>query len=214
MTPVRDSHPAAPESRLVAVIREQCAAEAAGVIAQAQERAQRARTAAAADAQAFRDAAERDGEERGRRRAAEIVALANADSHREWLRAREQLIDTTCGQAWMELARFPEMPHAARVLAALIHEALAVLPPGALRVQVPEGYERILDDTKRKLVIPDGHAVRIENAGIVDGVIVETEDGRLRFDNSFEARVSRRRETLRRLVAEILFSEAPPAEHA
>jgi len=215
VTPAADMRRSAPESaRLVAVIRDQCAAEVADVLAQAQARAQRVRAEAEAEAQAIRDAARREGEERGRRRAAEIVALAHAESHRTWLAAREQLIDTAIGQAWLELARFAALPQATQILAALIHEALGVLPPGPVRVQIPEGYGPMLDEVTRKLVVPDGHSVRVEKAAIPDGVIVETEDGRLRVDNSFEARASRRKESLRRLVAAVLFADAAPAEHS
>lgn len=214
MTAANDMRPSAPDSaRLVAVIREQCAAEVADLIAQAEARAQRVRAEAEAEAQTIRDAARREGEERGRRRAAEIVALAHAASHRTWLAAREQLIDAAIGQAWLELAGFAKLPDATQILAALVHEALGVLPPGPVRVQIPEGYGRILNEVECQLVVPDGHSVRVEKAAIPDGVIVETEDGRLRVDNSFAARAGRRKDSLRRLVAEVLFADAAPAEH-
>ena len=206
---VSDPHtPGSGAARLVAFIREQCAAEAETVITQAQERAQRTRTAAAAEAESIRDAARRQGEERGRRRAAEILTLADAESHREWLHAREQLIDAAIEQAWHALARFPEMPDATQVLTRMIAEALAALPPGAVRMHVPEAYAAIFDAAQRAGAIPNGRVVHVEKATLAGGVIVETEDGRVRFDNSFDARGRRRRETLRRLVADTLFSEA------
>jgi V/A-type H+/Na+-transporting ATPase subunit E len=199
-------------ARLVGFIREQCAVEADTVIAQAQERAQRARAAAAAEAESIRAAARRQGEARGRRRAAEILTLADAESHREWLQAREQLIDAAIAQAWHALARFPEMPDATQVLTRLIAEALAALPPGAVRIHVPEAYDAIFDAAQHTGAIPNGRVVHVEKAALAGGVIVETEDGRVRFDNSFDARGRRRREALRRLVADTLFSEASPAE--
>jgi hypothetical protein len=89
VTPPAVSDASAPASAsLAALIREQSAAEVVQILADADERAQRSRAAAEAEAQSVRAQAERLGTERGRRRAAELLAIAEAESRMELLRGR------------------------------------------------------------------------------------------------------------------------------
>jgi V/A-type H+-transporting ATPase subunit E len=193
---------------LVALIHEQSAAEAAEVLAQGHERAQRIATAAAAEAEALRAAARREGEERGRRRAAKLLAAAEAESRRQWLWEREALLQDAIDRARERLARFPALPDAGRKLTDLIRAALQALPNGAVRVRLPEAYAPLLDAGVRTAVAGQREALQFESGVVPEGgIIVETDDGRLRFDNSFEARIRRRMHRLRRIVADVLLAE-------
>jgi vacuolar-type H+-ATPase subunit E/Vma4 len=111
-------------------------------------------------------------------------------------------------QARTQLASFTTLPKAADILATFIREALRVLQPGPLRVCLPEGDGALLDAAIRKSLGAGRWALRFETDAIPGGgVIVETEDGRLRFDNSLDARMRRHRNDLRQLAADALFTE-------
>ncbi len=193
---------------LLRLIREQSAAEVMQLRARTEERLQRMRAAAESEAESFRTAARRQGEERGHRDAAKLLARADADSHRQFLWARETLIEEVLTQARQQLAALPNDTETAEILASLIREALLVLPAGAVRVRVPPSRVPILDQHIAGAVGDSRHAVTFAGDPTVsDGVIVETKDARLCFDNTFAARIGRRLTRLRRLIAGALLSE-------
>ena len=194
---------------LTVYIREQAAEEAAKLLAEARARAERITAAADGEAEAIRSAARRDGSERGRRRAAEVLAVAEVDGRREWLRAREGLIEAAVDRVRAQLAGFPALPEAGRILADLIDEAILAIPDGPVRVVLPEGYESLLaEEVRAHLRASRAGGIEFETGQVPGGgVIVETTDGRLRFDNSFEARIGRLASRLRRLAAEVLLDE-------
>jgi len=191
---------------LVSYIKEQATREAQQILADASQRAQQIRDAAGADAEALRAAARHEGEVRGRRRAAQLLALAEAQARRSWLRAREQLLEGTIEQACVRLADLPAFPGADAIIAQLAGEAFHALPPHPLRVRIPPRYAASLRAVVRQHHQPV--VVECEEASVAGGgVIVETQDGRLCFDNSFEARVRRNNEELRSLIATALLED-------
>lgn len=192
-------------ARLAALIREQAAAEVEQVASEARQREEHIRRAAEAEARAIRVAAEREGESRGRRRAARLLARAEAGARMEWLRARQGLIDDVIERSQAELAQFATMPSAGARLADLIREALSVLPDGPVRARVPASYEGLLREALRENGGDQRLAVQPESGSVPGGgVVVETENGRLRFDNSFAARIRRERDRFHRVVAACL----------
>jgi V/A-type H+/Na+-transporting ATPase subunit E len=200
------SGPGSPEAlRLAKMIGEQAAIEAAQSLAEARGRAEGIVAAARAEVEHVAAEARREGEARGRRRAAELVALTDAEARLLRLRAREALIDDAIERARTRLAELAGGPGAAALLQALVAEALAVLPPGRLRLRAAERDRPHLEAALRSLGAGERAELHLEPAAS-EGVIVESEDGRLRFDNRFEARLHRERESLRRLVAGLLFA--------
>jgi len=210
MNPAATGDPAPSEAaRLVQSIREQCAAEVGAVVTQGGARAQRIAAAADAEVEKIRDAARRDGEERGHRQAAKLLAAAEAESRLRWLGAREALVDEAVRGARERLDDLAAMPDAPQLLAALIREALLALLPGPVRICLPESSLRLLPDALRADVAGQRWTLRFEaSATPGGGVIAETEDGRLRFDNSFEARIHRRSHRLRRAVVDVLLAQS------
>ena len=204
--PVPTSNPLAGEvERLARLIREQAADEAAQVVATAQEQAERMRTAGQAEAEAIRNAAEREGEARGRRRAAELLAVARAQRQMTLLQVREALIEAALTQACAQLAGSATLPEAAHTLAELTREGLSLLPPGPVRVRMRESDAALLGPPVRDALGAGRWTLRFEPAAVPGGgVILESGDGRLCFDNSLDARSRRRRDRLRRLAASIL----------
>lgn len=209
MTSPAPSQVAGDASGLAALIREQAATEAAQLLNDAQAHAERARAAAAAEVESIRAAAAREGGERGQRRAATLLAVADAQGRLTLLQTREAHITDALARTRDQLANLSGIPNAAAVLASFIREALQVLPPGSMRVQIQQSQAALLDEATRRQLAAGRWALRFETAPVPGGgVVVETEDGRLYFDNSMDARIRRRGHQLRLLAVKLLW---PPA---
>jgi len=195
---------------LAALIHQQSAVEIEQLLAAARARAERVRASAAAEVESIRAAAAREGEQRGQRRAAALLAVAEAQSRLKLLRAREAHIDDVLARATAQLTTLSGVANGREVVASLIREALAALEPASVRVCLAESQAALLDDTIRRQLGAGRWALRFETMpGAGGGVIVETEDGRQRFDNSIAARFRRRTQQLRQLAATQLW---PPPE--
>jgi vacuolar-type H+-ATPase subunit E/Vma4 len=145
------------------------------------------------------------------------LAEAETRGHREWLWARERLLANVLARVETQLAASPVRPDTAEQLARLVDEALAVLPREPLCVRVAANYAALVD-AALKARGAGGRPYRVDAAASVTGrratatiagggVIVETEDGRLCFDNSFATRIRRQHDELRGAAAAILFAE-------
>jgi vacuolar-type H+-ATPase subunit E/Vma4 len=208
MTDVGPPHGVVPEAaRFVALIRDRSAVEAREIAAHGEERARRVLADAMAEAETILAAARREGEERGRRRAAELVAAAEAAAHMTVLRAREALIEDVFARVRARLAAYSSTPDAGAVVARLVAQAIGALPDGALRVRLG-GEEAGLLDAATRARLANGRTLRFECDAVPGGgVIVETEDGRVAFDNSFTARLRRIGDGARAAVAAALLAE-------
>lgn len=194
---------------LAALIREQASSETAQLTADAHAHIERIRAASAVEIEAVHAAAVREGEERGRRRAAALLAVADSQARLTLLHARETHIQEALARTRNQLAELNGLPNARAVLAAFIREALRALDPGPVRVRVSESQAALLDDATRRQLAAGRWALHFEAAVVAGGgVIVETEDGRLRFDNSVDARIRRRTHELRQLAATLLWPAA------
>lgn len=206
MKPVPVSNPNQSEAeRLATLIREQAADESAQALATAREQAERIRATGRAEAEAIRSAAEREGEARGGRRAAELLTVARAQRQMSLLQVREALIEAALTQARAQLAGLPTSPAAAETLAELIREGLPLFPTGPVCVRIEAKYGVLIGPSIREALGAGRWTLRVEPAAIPGGgVILESADGRLRLDNSVDARSRRQHDRLRRLAASIL----------
>ncbi len=194
---------------LASLIRDQSAAEVEEMQTQARQRAERILAAADAEAESIRAAAHGEGSGRGQRQAARLCAVAEAETRRQRLLDREQLIEDTLHRARTQLEGFAQMPSAAGILADLVREGLRAVPAAAVRARVPAGYKRLAEAVlASQALVAMPQPVRFEVDAVPGGgVIVESDDGRLRFDNSFTARIRRRATQLRRVAADVLFAD-------
>jgi vacuolar-type H+-ATPase subunit E/Vma4 len=190
------------------LVREQAAEEMRTLRAATEVRVADTRARAEAQVGTIRDAARRDGEEKGRREAAKVLAVAATESQQMWLRAREDLLDAAVHRVQVQLDEFRAIPEAGRILGRLLEEAVGALPPAPLRVRAPQGYAQLLDEEALTRICRDHCTLQFDVDAVPGGgVIVETIDGRLRFDNSFGERLRRKRHEVRRLLGQILISE-------
>lgn len=202
-----ESRPSAAEvAVLPSLIRKEAETEVAQLQGEALRRAQEVRGAAEVEARLLREAAQQEGERHGRRRGAELLAAADAEARLEALRDREALIAAVLERARERLDEWTTLPQPADVLAALVREGLAVIAERPLVLHVATASGAIFDEVLRGAGF-EGVVARIETNLPGGGVVVETPEGRLRFDNSFASRMARSRERLRRVVGDLLFAE-------
>jgi V/A-type H+/Na+-transporting ATPase subunit E len=199
--------PALDAAKLVDLIDEQSAAEAAVLRVQCEDHVRRIEAEADAEVRRIGAGARAQGEERGRRQGAKRVAAAETEAQRHSLWARETLIQAAIAQARARAEQLAAGSEASRILTDLIREGLQPLPAGPVRVRLPPGCAGLVDEASGQ--IADGLWVLrfVYDGATGGGVIVETEDGRVRFDNSIAARIRRRRDPLRRAVADILCAD-------
>jgi vacuolar-type H+-ATPase subunit E/Vma4 len=210
--PVRDTPPlpgVPPEvAHFAALIRDQADAELEQIGRDAAQRAQRIRDAADAEIAAIDADARHAGEERGRRQAAALFAEVETRGQREYLLARERLLDEAFRRVAAQLGALPAQLDALEPLARLVDEGLAALPREPVRVRVAQGYEALLGLLLAARLAGTERPYRVEAGDIPGGgVIVETDSGRLCFDNSFAARLRRLNDELRSAAAAILFAD-------
>jgi len=198
-------------AKLERLIGEAATADITQTLADARERAERIRATAEDQAQDIRATARREGEERGRVSAAALLSDADAQGRMEILRAREAQLDAAIDRAQQQLAAVGADPGAAALVVALIREALAAIPAGPVRVRLPAPWAALLSAAARRDLEAGRWSLEVVTEEVPGGgVILETADRRLRFDNSFDARVRRRRARLRRLAADTLFADDTP----
>ena len=180
-------------------------AQAAEIMARAQEEAdkliQQARQNAAEKREARLAAAMEEAEKQCR----SITADIELETNRRWLRKQEACIDELL-QAALAKADKAEGFDRAASLASLAKEALAAIGDRDCAVFFNPADEAIVTrDWLQKLsreVYPGSNSVYVLKAdpSIDGGIVLETKDGARRVDNSYRTRLKRMKDSLR-LVA-------------
>jgi len=131
---------------------------------------------------------------RGRREAGRekqrLVSEANLDVKRNLLRAKEELIDTVLRKAGEALEKHTLEKAYAKTLERLAGECRKELGAGA-RIYVRAKDTSLLKGSKGREMNP--------------GVMGESKDSSLYLDNTFEMRLKRNRESIRKEIGGILF---------
>jgi vacuolar-type H+-ATPase subunit E/Vma4 len=192
--------------RLAALIHDQAASEIGQILADAREAATRTMSSAEAEVESLHDAATREGEARGRRKAARLLSEAQAAYRRDWLWEREKLVREVLQRAQEELEKFPALPDASRALVALVSSGLRLMPIGSVVVRVPPTYVPLLDGEARAELGRGSWSLEVVADCVPGGgACLETVDGRLCFDGSFTGRLRRQEVILRKKIIGELF---------
>jgi V/A-type H+-transporting ATPase subunit E len=185
-----------------------------GARAEAEAAVERARAVASRETESARL------EAGARRRAAEASVAAEAEAGRQAALARlalgerravmerqERAVETVLDSAIERLRRIGDPAARLGLLARLVEEAVRELGARSARVT--------LNDAERRLAIAAGFPAAVAGAavaigeaaagGTAGGPVVTDESGRVRFDNTFEARLERFRPTLRARIAQRLW---------
>jgi len=193
--------------------------QAERVINRARAEAEHILAAARAEAQAETERSLASARARGARRAQMILASTELEVARRKLAARQEILDAALAAARDQLLALTGADYR-RVIVALAAEAIRGLPAdlvgtAPIRVSVGVASGEMLDvaglagEIAVAAARPELQAqIAITPAvGAPRGVVIEAADGRIRWDNTFAARLRRNRAALNRLLAPILFAE-------
>ena len=154
--------------------------------------------------------------ERADRQAQATLATVAIEVQRDLLETREREFDKLFDAARQRLADKARYDYPA-ALAALAAEAIAAMRTDDVVLALssddrPIATDAWLADLLRRVGRDVKTTIAEEPASIDGGLIVRSADGRLLYDNSFAARLTRLRPDLRRELATRLFAEQPTAE--
>ncbi|BAA31105.1 V-type ATP synthase subunit E [Pyrococcus horikoshii] len=135
-----------------------------------------------------------------------IIANARLEVRRKRLAIQEEIISSVLEEVKRRLETMSEDEYFESVKA-LLKEAIKELNEKKVRVMSNEKTLGLIASRIEEIKSELGD-VSIELGETVDtmgGVIVETEDGRIRIDNTFEARMERFEGEIRSTIAKVLF---------
>jgi V/A-type H+-transporting ATPase subunit E len=196
---------------LKSAIMAEATEEVSTILAEAQARAesisQQAQTQAGAEGEAILQRAR--GEAKALRE--HTIATAQLEAQTLRLKRREQLLERAFADARQQLSAVPQSPDYAQIASRLLREAVERLGVDEVVVRADEETRRVFGD--RALADIGGElGVRLragEPLARSTGVVLETPDGHLRYDNTLETRLARMRDVLRTPVYHILMGETP-----
>jgi len=193
--------------------------KAAGILAAAREKADALLAQAREQAAEKERAARARGEQEARRESQRILAEARIQARRARVKAREDTVRQAFAQARTMLQTLADSGAAggfsyAAVLKRLIVESIAAADCDELDVQVRQADRALLTDDVLEAVAAEagraaGRTVSLalspETIAASGGAVLRSRDGRVRVDNTFEARTARFMDAIRTRVAKELF---------
>ncbi|AFK21932.1 V-type ATP synthase subunit E [Pyrococcus sp. ST04] len=135
-----------------------------------------------------------------------IIANARLEVRRKKLAVQEEYITKVIEEAKRRLAEMPEDEYF-ETIKTLLKDAISELGEKRVRVTSNEKTLSLIASRIEEIKAEIGD-VAIELGNPIDtigGVIVESEDGSIRIDNTFESRMERLENEIRAKVAKVLF---------
>ncbi|MCD6334979.1 MAG: hypothetical protein DRP97_03430 [Candidatus Latescibacterota bacterium] len=184
---------------------------------EAEQILERAKRVAERDLEKARDQAERIKKARTEQTKARLALEKKQTHSRIRLEARkkrmtwiEERIEAIFREALLRLAALPRDEAYQKILKRSVLEGIALLNKERVRVVLNEKDRPLFDRKFRNALSGDSrHPVALilseEIHHASGGAIVRSEDGRVAFDNTFEARLARMKDGLRGEVAEAIF---------
>ncbi|ASJ01902.1 V-type ATP synthase subunit E [Thermococcus profundus] len=134
-----------------------------------------------------------------------IIANARLEVRKKKLAVQESLIREVLSALEERLANLPEDEYF-DVLVKLVREAVEELGVGSVVIRSNERTLKIIESRLDELSKAVGAEIDLgEPVDVIGGVIVEGRDGRVRVDNTFDARIERMGNELRAEIAKALF---------
>ncbi len=184
--------------------------EADQVIANARQKAEGIRKKAEEEAGAQRkeilERARQDAERLHR----QAIATAHIQARTEQLDNREKLLEKVFIQAQQQLPAVQQWSDYDKIARHLLKEAIERLGAPVVLVQADPTTLQCLTKEVQDQIAKELHVEMHMKEPLKQstGVIVETEDGRRRYDNTLETRLSRMQDALRNPVYHILMGES------
>lgn len=217
--PTQPQQPPAPEASVEQVLGDE-------VIADARRRAERIGRRGQREAERIRKKAEKqahevaqaildDAHQRAQHSAQMVLATLEVEAHKANLALREEVVQASLEAAWQKLLAKDDYDYPA-ALSRLAAAAVAQMPGEEFVLQLAQEdgdrltdglCERIEQAVRREKQREVKVRLSPEPSRFVGGCVVFSADGRLRYDNSFEARRRRLHQHLRQSAARALFAD-------
>jgi vacuolar-type H+-ATPase subunit E/Vma4 len=179
------------------------------ILAEAREKAEAIRKRAQVEADFQRKEILEKAAQESDRIYGRIIASAQLQSRTEQLEHREKLLNSVFETAEKQISSIQEWKEYPEIAHSLLREAVSHLEAKTVRVLVDETTRQAL--TKQTVAkISEELQVELqfgETLKIGTGVVVETLDQRLRYDNTLETRLRRMRNSLRPAVYRLMMGE-------
>jgi V/A-type H+/Na+-transporting ATPase subunit E len=189
--------------------------EAAQIIERAEKDAVALKEATKREAQQIVQDAVAQEEAIGRREARRKLAAADLEGERLVYTAREEILQQCFDGLNKALRDVPNQPDYLGILENLVEEAADSLQQSEIVLGVrPADSHLVNSDWCQSLGARLEVTVQVsaEPAHIDGGVVISSQNGRLRFDQSFEALVKRHEEALRSIMAQQLWEPGTPSK--
>jgi len=190
---------------LVERVLAQAREEAAALVERSAKAAERETQRAEQERDRRRAAVESALREAAERRTQAARAEAEHEKRRAAMNAREAAVVSVFEEALHSLREIGAPEERRRLLEALVREGIRALGASPVRVRLNAAERELALDSRFPKEL-DGVPIALDEdaTDAVGGPVVTDESGRVVFENTFEARLDRMRETLRRLVANTL----------
>ncbi|HEX7568607.1 MAG TPA: V-type ATP synthase subunit E family protein [Anaerolineaceae bacterium] len=167
---------------------------------------QKAQAQAAGERSEILDRARQEAE----RLRGQVVATTQMKARTLELDHREKLLQSVFTSALQELHSVEQWNNYQEIALSLVREALLQLNSNKMKIRVDEYTKKfltdqVLEEISKELKVHVSFGKPLDLQGT--GVIVETDDGHLQFDNTLETRLTRLQNTLRSPVYRILIGE-------
>jgi len=203
--------------KIIAEIDESSAGQVSGMLAESKQKAEAVLNDARKKAEVEAGAIISRGEQEARRESQRILAEARIRARREKVKAQEEVVNLAFKSARESMQKMAEGKgdDYTTVLEELIKESVLSSSSEALEVIFnPRDKGLVSDDSLNKIAQEAGSELEMtialsasaEELSCLGGVVVKSADGKVRIDNTFEARIDRFRDNIRTLVAKELFT--------
>ncbi len=184
-------------------------AEAEQIQEDARARADQIRQRAQEQANAERKAILERASQEAERLRSQTVATAQLKARTMQLEYREKLLDQVFDAVRQRLESVQKRADYGQIAVKLLREAIAQLNATSVMVRADEATQKLLDAGTLDKVSKEMNAKismgKPLESGI--GVVVDTSDGRLHYDNTLETRLARLQSVLRSSVYQVLMGE-------
>lgn len=190
---------------LVERVLQRARQEAAAIVDRGKKAAEREMARAEEQRDSRKHAAENALREAAERRERSARAEAGQEKRRAVMNARQAAVEAVFDEALRALKESAGLAERLQLLRELVREGIRAVAAPSVGVRL-NAAERALACSPTFPKEIDGVSITLDGDPIetVGGPVVTDDSGRLIFENTFEARLDRMREPLRRLVAETL----------
>ena len=203
--------------KIIAEINKSAEKQVSEILSESKQKADAVLSTAREKAEAEAGAIISRGEQEARRESQRILAEARIKARREKVKAQEEVVNLAFIGARESMQKMAEGKGEdyKKVLEELIKESVLSSGSESLEVLFDSRYKGLVtDDSLNKIAQEAGPdlgmtislSVSDEALTCLGGVVVKSADGKVRIDNTFEARIDRFRDNIRTLVAKELFA--------